>query len=96
LLTRFKNNGIAFAFSPDLQHVAVVATDGIMRIIDFVHERLIETFQSYFGALSCVSWSPDGKYILVRIFDHVPCIPQTIFLIHGALFIFSNSNVDIE
>ncbi|KAG0082536.1 hypothetical protein BGZ92_011637 [Podila epicladia] len=54
----------AFAFSPDLQHVAVVAADGIMRIIDFVHERLIETFQSYFGALSCVSWSPDGKYIL--------------------------------
>ncbi|KAI9231070.1 MAG: WD40-repeat-containing domain protein [Podila humilis] len=54
----------AFAFSPDLQHVAVVAADGVMRIIDFVHERLIETFQSYFGALSCVSWSPDGKYIL--------------------------------
>ncbi|KAG0013236.1 hypothetical protein BGZ82_002242 [Podila clonocystis] len=54
----------AFAFSPDLQHVAVVAADGIMRVVDFVHERLIETFQSYFGALSCVSWSPDGKYIL--------------------------------
>ncbi|KAF9278024.1 hypothetical protein BGZ74_003202 [Mortierella antarctica] len=54
----------AFAFSPDLQHVAVVAADGVMRVIDFVHERLIETFQSYFGALSCVSWSPDGKYIL--------------------------------
>ncbi|KAK3822294.1 MAG: WD40-repeat-containing domain protein [Linnemannia elongata] len=54
----------AFAFSPDLQHVAVVAADGELRIIDFRNERLIETFTSYFGALSCVCWSPDGKYIL--------------------------------
>ncbi|KAG0375374.1 hypothetical protein BGX24_009188 [Mortierella sp. AD032] len=54
----------AFAFSPDLQHVAVVAADGELRIIDFRNERLIETFSSYFGALSCVCWSPDGKYIL--------------------------------
>ncbi|KAF9929621.1 hypothetical protein FBU30_001410 [Linnemannia zychae] len=54
----------AFAFSPDLQHVAVVAADGELRIIDFRNERLIETFRSYFGALNCVCWSPDGKYIL--------------------------------
>ncbi|KAF9118464.1 hypothetical protein BGW39_001160, partial [Mortierella sp. 14UC] len=54
----------AFAFSPDLQHVAVVAADGELRIIDFRNERLIETFKSYFGAFSCVCWSPDGKYIL--------------------------------
>ncbi|KAF9106634.1 hypothetical protein BGX29_008921 [Mortierella sp. GBA35] len=54
----------AFAFSPDLQHVAVVAADGELRIIDFRNERLIETFKSYFGALNCVCWSPDGKYIL--------------------------------
>ncbi|KAF9338493.1 hypothetical protein BGZ91_008697, partial [Linnemannia elongata] len=54
----------AFAFSPDLQHVAVVAADGELRIIDFRNELLIETFKSYFGALTCVCWSPDGKYIL--------------------------------
>ncbi|KAF9294046.1 hypothetical protein BGZ88_004537 [Linnemannia elongata] len=53
-----------FAFSPDLQHVAVVAADGELRIIDFRNELLIETFKSYFGALNCVCWSPDGKYIL--------------------------------
>ncbi|KAK3828411.1 MAG: catabolite repression protein creC [Benniella sp.] len=54
----------AFAFSPDLQHTAVVAMDGGLRIIDFRNERLIDTFQSYFGALNCVCWSPDGRYIL--------------------------------
>lgn len=63
----------AFAFSPDLQHVAVVAADGELRIIDFRNERLIETFTSYFGALSCVCWSPDGKYILVRSEKHCTC-----------------------
>ncbi|KAK3825813.1 MAG: WD40-repeat-containing domain protein [Benniella sp.] len=54
----------AFAFSPDLQHVAVVSMDGNLRIIDLRTERLLDTFSSYFGALKCVSWSPDGKYIL--------------------------------
>ncbi|KAG0001550.1 hypothetical protein BGZ65_003384 [Modicella reniformis] len=54
----------AFAFSPDLQHVAVVSMDGYLRIIDFRNERLLDTFSAYFGALNCVSWSPDGKYIL--------------------------------
>ncbi|KAF9129017.1 hypothetical protein BGW39_004545 [Mortierella sp. 14UC] len=54
----------AFAFSPDLQHVAVVATDGALRIIDFHQERLLDTFSAYFGALNCVCWSPDGKYVL--------------------------------
>lgn len=78
----------AFAFSPDLQHVAVVAADGELRIIDFRNELLIETFKSYFGALNCVCWSPDGKYILVRAEDilHTLLIPQpTLFLCYGIL-----------
>ncbi|KAG0088323.1 hypothetical protein BGZ93_010479, partial [Podila epicladia] len=54
----------AFASSPDLQHVAVVGLDGGLRVIDIHTERLLDTFQSYFGALNCVCWSPDGKYIL--------------------------------
>ncbi|KAG0030358.1 hypothetical protein BGZ82_007479 [Podila clonocystis] len=54
----------AFASSPDLQHVAVVGLDGGLRVIDIRTERLLDTFQSYFGALNCVCWSPDGKYIL--------------------------------
>lgn len=83
----------AFAFSPDLQHVAVVAADGVMRVIDFVHERLIETFQSYFGALSCVSWSPDGKYILVRPLVQLLYIPRCTYLKHGThSFHLTNTN----
>ncbi|KAG0200124.1 hypothetical protein BGX28_006704 [Mortierella sp. GBA30] len=54
----------AFAFSPDVQHVAVVAMDGGLRIIDFQQGRLLDTFSAYFGALNCVCWSPDGKYVL--------------------------------
>ncbi|KAG0041111.1 hypothetical protein BGZ83_002332 [Gryganskiella cystojenkinii] len=54
----------AFAFSPDLQHVAVVSNDGYLRIIDFQQERLLDTFSAYFGSLNCVCWSPDGKYVL--------------------------------
>ncbi|KAF9174602.1 hypothetical protein BGX21_010400 [Mortierella sp. AD011] len=54
----------AFAFSPDLQHVAVVSMDGYLKVIDFRSEKLLDTFSAYFGALSCVCWSPDGKYIL--------------------------------
>lgn len=63
LLTSFSLS-LAIASSPDLQHVAVVGLDGGLRVIDIHTERLLDTFQSYFGALNCVCWSPDGKYIL--------------------------------
>ncbi|KAG0242922.1 hypothetical protein BGW41_003322 [Actinomortierella wolfii] len=68
----------AFAFSPDLQHVAVVGMDGCMRIIDFRNERLLDTFQSYFGALSCTGgqddlvtiWSFKDQRIVARCQGH--------------------------
>ncbi|OZJ04205.1 hypothetical protein BZG36_02977 [Bifiguratus adelaidae] len=54
----------AFAFSPDCQHIAIVSLDGRLRVADFVQEKLLDTYSAYFGALNCVAWSPDGRYIL--------------------------------
>lgn len=53
-----------FAFSPDSRHLAVVAEDGYLRVIDYLKETLTDVFSSYYGGLTCVCWSPDGKYIL--------------------------------
>ena len=54
----------AMAFSPDGSHLATVSEDGTLRIIDFLHERLLDVYRSYYGALLAITWSPDGRYIL--------------------------------
>ncbi|GAA5931461.1 uncharacterized protein JCM15063_001474 [Sporobolomyces koalae] len=54
----------SFAVSPDLQYCATVGEDGCLRIIDFVEEKLLDSFASYFGSLTCVSWSPDGRFVV--------------------------------
>ncbi|KAI8881923.1 WD40 repeat-like protein [Backusella circina FSU 941] len=54
----------AFAFSPDCQHVAIVGLDGLLRVVNILHEILLDVYESYYGGLTCVAWSPDGKYIL--------------------------------
>ncbi|KAI9469659.1 MAG: WD40-repeat-containing domain protein [Benjaminiella poitrasii] len=54
----------AFAFSPDCQHVAVVGHDGLLRVINFLQDRMSDVYEAYYGGLFCVVWSPDGKYIL--------------------------------
>nr|GFB64308.1 hypothetical protein [Tanacetum cinerariifolium] len=35
-----------------------------LRVFDFLNEQLICGGKSYYGALLCCAWSPDGKYIL--------------------------------
>ena len=55
-------NGMAF--SPDCTHLAVVSQDGFLRVYDFKMHTLYGRMRSYFGALLCVCWSPDGNYIV--------------------------------
>ncbi|RKF81429.1 putative catabolite repression protein creC [Golovinomyces cichoracearum] len=54
----------AFSFSPDNRHLAVVCEGGTLRVVDFLNEKLLDNFSSYYGGLLCVCWSPDGRYIL--------------------------------
>ncbi|KAG5519314.1 hypothetical protein PMAC_001939 [Pneumocystis sp. 'macacae'] len=54
----------SFSFSPVSSHVAVVFSDGTLKIIDYKNERLLDIYHSWFGGLICVSWSHDGQYIL--------------------------------
>jgi WD40 repeat protein len=61
-LTNQKLN--AFALSPSGSHLATVSEDGTLRILALHEERLLSVHRSYYGALLCVCWSPDGRYIL--------------------------------
>jgi WD40 repeat protein len=54
----------SIAFSPDGQLLAVVSDDGLLTIMDYISERVIDVFRSYYGAMLCVTWSPDGRYVL--------------------------------
>ncbi|KAI9826543.1 MAG: hypothetical protein M1832_006139 [Thelocarpon impressellum] len=54
----------AFAFSPDCKHLAVVSEDGSLHVLDYLAERLLDSYSSYYGGLICVCWSPDGRYVL--------------------------------
>ncbi|KAI0566172.1 hypothetical protein FGB62_11g231 [Gracilaria domingensis] len=55
------------AFAPTTNDSAIslatTARDGYLRIIDFNNQLITIAFRSYFGALLCVAWSPDGKYV---------------------------------
>ena len=52
------------AFSPDHTKLALVSTDGSLRLINLLTESLEGTFQSYYGAMNRVIWSPDAKFLL--------------------------------
>lgn len=52
------------AFSPDGRHLAVVSADGALAILDYLQERILDLYPSYYGGLLCVTWSPDGRYVL--------------------------------
>lgn len=52
------------AFSPDHTKLAIVSTDGLLRIINLLTETLEGSFESYYGALNKVVFSPDARFIL--------------------------------
>ncbi|KAF8623571.1 hypothetical protein AX15_006339 [Amanita polypyramis BW_CC] len=55
---------VDFVFSPDVKYVAAISEDGCLRVIDAMSEQLVDCYASYFGALTCVAWSPDGRFIV--------------------------------
>ncbi|PPQ77504.1 hypothetical protein CVT25_011301 [Psilocybe cyanescens] len=59
-----KQSVVDFVFSPDVKYVAAISEDGCLRVIDALAEQLVDCYASYFGALTCVAWSPDGRFIL--------------------------------
>ncbi|RDB21003.1 putative catabolite repression protein creC [Hypsizygus marmoreus] len=55
---------VDFVFSPDVKYVGAISEDGCLRVIDALAEQLVDCYASYFGALTCVAWSQDGRFIL--------------------------------
>lgn len=43
--------------------LAIAGRDGYLRVVDVGREAAVAAFRSYFGALLCVAWSPDGRYV---------------------------------
>lgn len=54
----------AMSFSPDGQTLAVACEDGTLTILDYINERVLDVYRSYYGAMLCLTWSPDGRYVL--------------------------------
>ncbi|KAF2209387.1 hypothetical protein CERZMDRAFT_47594 [Cercospora zeae-maydis SCOH1-5] len=61
-LSNMKINDIAF--SPDGQLLAAASDDGCLTILDYINERVLDVHRAYYGGLLCVTWSPDGRYVL--------------------------------
>ncbi|PPJ53724.1 hypothetical protein CBER1_00835 [Cercospora berteroae] len=61
-VSNMKINDIAF--SPDGQLLAAVSDDGCLTILDYINEKVLDVHRSYYGGLLCVTWSPDGRYVL--------------------------------
>jgi hypothetical protein len=51
------------ASSPDGKLLAAACRDGAMRLIELSSGAVVGGFCSYYGALLCCAFSPDGKYV---------------------------------
>ncbi|THH17520.1 hypothetical protein EW146_g3308 [Bondarzewia mesenterica] len=59
-----KRSVVDFVFSPDVKYVAAISEDGCLRVIDALAEQLVDCYAAYFGSLTSVAWSPDGRFII--------------------------------
>ncbi|KAG2744854.1 hypothetical protein P692DRAFT_20877431 [Suillus brevipes Sb2] len=57
---------IDFVFSPDIKYIAAISEDGCLRVINLLAEQLVDCYASYFGSLTRIAWSPDGRFIFMR------------------------------
>lgn len=53
-----------FVFSPCSKYLACASQDGFLRVYCYDTMEQIGRARSYYGGLSCVCWSPDGRYIV--------------------------------
>lgn len=74
------------AVSPDGRTVAVACRDGALRLVDLASGTVVCGCSSYYGAVLCCAFSPDGKYVaagseddLVVVFGMAERFP----LLHG-------------
>ncbi|GFR41197.1 hypothetical protein Agub_g1867 [Astrephomene gubernaculifera] len=49
--------------SPDGRHLAAACRDGSLRVVELGSGAVVAGFCSYYGALLCCCFSPDGKYV---------------------------------
>ncbi|ETW03411.1 hypothetical protein, variant [Aphanomyces invadans] len=52
------------AFSPNGKYMACVGKTGALTVFQYHMQRKIAMMQSHFGALTCLSWSPNSLYIV--------------------------------
>lgn len=53
-----------FAFSPCAKYMACASQDGFLRVFCYDTMELVGRARSYYGGLTCVCWSPDGRYVV--------------------------------
>jgi hypothetical protein len=66
--------GLGSRSKPQHRSLALAARDGTLRVVNYDTAKLIMGFRSWFGALLCLDWSPDGRYIVTGGEDDSVCL----------------------
>ncbi|KXZ56614.1 hypothetical protein GPECTOR_1g553 [Gonium pectorale] len=65
------------AVSPDGRQLAAACRDGALRLLDLATGTVQCGFSSYYGALLCAAFSPDGKYVATGGEDDLVAVAGT-------------------